>query len=438
MFESLSERFEGVFRKIRSRGKLSEPDVKDALREIRRALLEADVNYKVAKDFISRVQEKAVGQEVLRSVTPDQQVTKIVYDELRKLMGDNASDIKLSGIPPTVVMMVGLHGSGKTTTAAKLANYFKSHGRFPMLVAADIYRPAAVDQIKVLGRSLGIPVFEGNGSDPVAISKEAVASARASGRDMVILDTAGRLHIDEPMMDELKKIKESVDPDEILLVADSMAGQDAVNMAAEFLKWLDFDGVFLTKLDGDARGGAALSIKYVTGRPVKFVGVGEKLDAIEVFHPDRMASRMLGMGDAISFVEKVQKSVDLEKARKLDEKLRKESFSFEDFVDQLQEVKKMGPLDQLLGLIPGFGKAMKGIELDEKAITRTEAIIRSMTPEERRKPHIINGSRRRRIANGSGTTVHHINLLLKQFEMMKKMVKNMESGKYKKIRGFPL
>ncbi|OPX24629.1 MAG: signal recognition particle protein [Candidatus Latescibacteria bacterium 4484_107] len=426
MFDDLSAKLEGVFKKLRRHGKLSESNIKDALREVRRVLLEADVNYKVARTFVNRVQGRAVGQEVLQSITPGQQVIKIVHDELIALMGRKSEGISFDATPPTVVMLVGLQGSGKTTAAAKLAHLFRSKGRRPLLVAADIYRPAAIDQLEVLGRSMDVPVYRAReGTPPERICADGVRLARKEGLDFVVLDTAGRLHVDDEMMAELERIKAQVSPYEILFVADAMTGQDAVRAAREFLNRLNFGGVILTKLDGDARGGAALSIRMVTDRPIKFVGVGEKLDALEVFHPDRMASRILGMGDVVSLVERVQQSVDTEKAQKWEEKLRKEAFTFDDFLEQLEQLKKMGPLDQLIGMIPGVGKAMRGLKVDEKAFVHTEAIVRSMTKEERARPHLINGSRRRRIARGSGTRVQDVNQLMKQFSMMQKMMKNM-------------
>ena len=426
MFEDLSAKLEGVFKKLRRHGKLSESNIKDALREVRRVLLEADVNYKVARTFINQVQERAVGKEVLQSITPGQQVIKIVHDELIALMGRKSEGISFDATPPTVVMLVGLQGSGKTTAAAKLAHLFRSKGRHPLLVAADIYRPAAIDQLEVLGRSMEVPVYRASeGTRPERICADGVRQARKEGLDTVVLDTAGRLHVDGEMMAELERIKAQVSPHEILFVADAMTGQDAVRAAQEFLNRLDFGGVILTKLDGDARGGAALSIRMVTDRPIKFVGVGEKLDALEVFHPDRMASRILGMGDVVSLVERVQQSVDTEKAQKWEEKLLKEAFTFDDFLEQLEQLKKMGPLDQLIGMIPGAGKAMRGMKLDEKTFVHTEAIVRSMTREERARPHLVNGSRRRRIARGSGTRVQEVNQLMKQFSMMQKMMKSM-------------
>jgi signal recognition particle subunit SRP54 len=431
MFEDLTAKLEATLKKIRGQGKLTEENIADSLKEIRRSLLEADVNYKVVKEFIQRVQEKAVGEEVLRSVTPGQQIVKIVYDELVQLMGQSQADLKLSGIPPAVVMLTGLQGSGKTTFAAKLANFLRKKGRHPMLVAADIYRPAAIQQLQVLGKNLNIPVHAEDSTDAVKICQTSIKNARDKGADVVILDTAGRLHIDEEMMAELERIKTALKPQEILFVADGMTGQDAVNAASQFMARLDFDGIVLTKMDGDARGGAAISIRHVTDRPIKFVSTGEKLDAIEPFHPDRMASRILGMGDVVSLVEKAQETVDLEKAEKLEKKLRKEQFTLEDFYDQLQQIKKMGPLEQILGMIPGIGKQLKNVPVGDDAFVQVEAIINSMTPQERRKPQIINGSRRRRIAMGSGTRVQDVNQLLRQFDEMRKMFKKMKGGKFR-------
>lgn len=426
MFDALTTRLEGVFKRLRARGKLSESEVKEALREIRRVLLEADVNYKVVKEFISRVEERAVGETVLKSFTPGQQVIKIVYDELTHLMGDSAKQMTFSHVPPTVVMLVGLQGSGKTTTAAKLATFLRSRGKSPLMAAIDVRRPAAAEQLQVLGRSLNIPVYwEDAKADPVDICAHALSEAKQKGCDLLILDTAGRLHIDQELMEELVRIKQRLQPQEILLVADGMTGQDAVNVAQAFLQKLDFTGVVLTKLDGDARGGAALSIKAVTGKPIKFVGIGEKTDALEVFHPDRMASRILGMGDIASLAEKAQEAIDLEKTEQLQKRLKKEGFSLEDFLDQLQQLKKMGPLEHLLEMLPGPRNLIKNLQVDENDITRIEAIINSMTKQERQTPHIIDGSRRRRIATGSGTTVQQVNSLLKQFQMMQKMVKSM-------------
>lgn len=426
MFDLLTEKLDGVFKKLRGHGKLSEANIEEALREVRRALLEADVNYKVARSFVARVKERAVGQEVLRSVTPGQQVVKVVHGELISLLGESHQGLNLPGPPPNVVMMVGLQGSGKTTTAAKLARLVNSRGRRPLLVAADVYRPAAVDQLCVLGDSIDVPVHRApEGTDPVDICTGAVELAKLEGLDPVILDTAGRLHVDEARMEEVERIRKAVDPSEILFVADGMTGQDAVSAAAAFHEQLAFTGVVLTRLDSDTRGGAALSIREVTGVPIKFAGVSEKLDGLEAFHPDRMASRILGMGDIVSLVEKAQETVEEDQARKLEKKLRTASFTFDDFLEQLDQVRKMGPLDQLLGMIPGMGKALKGIQLDDNAFVHVEAIIRSMTAQERALPKILNGSRRRRIAKGSGCKIQDVNRLIKQFGMMQKMMKRM-------------
>ncbi len=430
MLQDLSNKLETILKKVRGQGKLTEANIADSLKEIRRALLEADVNYKVVKDFISEVREKAVGEAVLQSVTPGQQLVKIVHDELVQLMGESFTDIKTAGIPPTVVMLCGLQGAGKTTFAGKFANHLRKKGRRPIMVAADVYRPAAKKQLEVLGQGLNIPVYSTESNDAVKIAKESIREARDRSCDVVILDTAGRLHIDEELMVELETIKKEVKPHEILFVADGMTGQDAVNAASQFAERLDFDGVILTKMDGDSRGGAALSIRAVTGKPVKFMSVGEKLDALEVFHPDRLASRILGMGDVVSLVERAQETIDVEEAEKLEKKLRKNQFTLEDFYNQLQQIKKMGPLDQLLGMIPGIGKQLKGAQIDDKAMVRVEAIICSMTPEERQKPGIINGRRRRRIAAGSGTRVQDVNQLLKQFADMKKMMKRMKNMRF--------
>lgn len=430
MFESLSEKLQDVFRKLRGKGVLSEGDVNEAVREVRLVLLEADVNFRVVKDFIARVRERAVGQEVLQSLSPAQHVVKIINEELIELLGGSESGLKLASKPPTVIMLAGLHGSGKTTTAAKLANLTRRQGRKPLLAATDIYRPAAIKQLQILGEQLGIPVFAlGDKQDPVNIAKAAVNSAASNGQDVVILDTAGRLHIDEEMMDELARIRSALSPQEVLLVIDAMTGQDAVNVAEQFNAALEVDGFILTKLDSDARGGAALSIKAVTGKPIKFAGVGEKLDALEPFHPERMASRILGMGDVLSLIEKAEAALDQQKAEELERKLRENKFDFEDYLEQLQQMRKMGPLDQLLGMIPGFGgKLARGgqaIEIDERQIGRVEAIIRSMTREERRHPEILNGSRRRRIAQGSGASVQEVNRLLNQFEQTRKMIREL-------------
>ncbi len=431
MFEDLTAKLETALKKLRGQGKLSEENISESLKEIRRALLEADVNYKVAKDFIQKVQGKAVGEEVLRSVTPGQQIVKIVHDQLVELMGQSQSELKMAGLPPAVIMLSGLQGSGKTTFAAKLSNYLRKKGRHPMMVAADIYRPAAIDQLKILGKNLGVPVHAEDSKDAVQICRNSIKAAREQGRDVVVLDTAGRLHIDEDMMQELERIKAELKPQEILFVADGMTGQDAVNAAKQFMDRLDFDGVVLTKMDGDARGGAALSIRAVTDRPIKFLSTGEKMDALEPFHPDRLASRILGMGDVISLVEKAQEAVDIEQAQKLEKKLRREEFTLEDFYEQLQQIKKMGPLEQILSMIPGVGKQLKNVSIDDNAFGRVEAIINSMTLEERRRPQILNGNRRRRIASGSGTRVQDVNQLLNQFQEMKKMIKKMKNRKFK-------
>jgi len=427
MFESLSQSLETVFKKIRGLGVVTESNARDAVREVRMALLEADVGYKVVKVFSERCMEKALGQEVLRSVSPGQQFVKIVHDELVRLMGPVDHRIAFSEHGPTVVMLIGLQGSGKTTTAAKLARYLEQRGHAPMLVAADVQRPAAVEQLKTLGEQLDIPVYSEDGGRPPRICKRSVEAAREQNRDMVILDTAGRLHVDADLMNELKDIRDSVKPNEILLVCDAMTGQDAVNSAGEFDASLDLNGIVLTKLDGDARGGAALSIKEATGKAIKFIGVGEKLDAIEEFHPDRMASRILGMGDVVSFVEKVQTEVDADRARKIEEKIRKRTLTLEDFLDQLQHVKRLGNLQEIFKLVPGMGGVDFGSA--EAEIPRTEAIIRSMTPAERNDPDMIQSSRRRRIAAGSGTNPQEVNQLLKQFRQMKKTMKQFaESG----------
>ncbi len=426
MLDDLSQKLESVFRKLRGHGKLSEKNIADSMKEIRRALLEADVNYKVVKQFITAVEARAVGQEVLRSVTPGQMVVKIVHDELVKLLGENTSQLKSAGIPPTVIMLCGLQGSGKTTFAGKLANFLRKKGKHPLLVAADIYRPAAIEQLEIVGKGLNLPVYSETSGDAVAICANAIGEARKKSRDVVILDTAGRLHVDDRMMSELEQIKKKVQPQEILFVADGMTGQDAVNTAGAFLERLDFDGIVLTKMDGDTRGGAAISIRSVTGKPIKFIGTGEKPDAVEQFYPDRMASRILGMGDIVSFVEKAQETIDVENAQKMEQKLRRNEFTLEDFLDQIQQIKKMGPLDQLLGMIPGMGAQMRGVQVDDNAFKYIEAIIYSMTVQERRNPKILNGSRRKRIAMGSGTKVQDVNKLLNQFGQMKKMMKKMK------------
>jgi len=435
MFEEITEKFELLFKKIRGQARITEANISETMRDIRRVLLEADVNYKVVKDFTDRVQQKALGQEVLKSITPGQMLIKIIYDELVSLMGSTRADIKFSPVPPTVIMVVGLQGSGKTTFCAKLANHLKHKGRHPLLVAGDVHRPAAVEQLKQLGEQIQIPVFAMDSEfDAVKIAKNGVEFAKKNYRDVVIVDTAGRMHIDEEMMREVEMVKEAIKPNEILFVVDAMTGQEAVNVAKEFNDRLNFDGVVLTKLDGDARGGAALSIKAVTGKPIKFVSAGEKLDAIEPFYPDRMASRILGMGDIITLVEKAQKQVDEEKAKKLEEKLKKNQFTLEDFREQIREIRKMGPLKEILSMIPGLGSSLRSVDIDEKELIKIEAIINSMTPEERRKPQIINASRKRRIAMGSGTTVQDVNRLLRQFEEMQKLLKQLNRGKFKGLK----
>lgn len=420
MFEELTQHLSGAFRTLRGRGKLSEKTVDEALREIRRALLEADVNYQVAKNFVARVREKAVGQEVLKSVTPAQLVIKIVHDELVQLLGETAATLNLAPSGLTVIMLVGLQGSGKTTVAGKLAMYLRSQGKKVLLVAADVYRPAAGEQLRLLGQQIQVPVYMVPDRKPVQICVQAVEEARKGGFGAVVLDTAGRWHIDQEMMQELVTIRGKVAPNEILLVADAMTGQEAVGLAQEFDTLLELDGVVLTKLDGDARGGAALSLRAVTGKPIKFVGLGEKLDALEPFYPDRMASRILGLGDVVTLVEKAQEAIDLSQQQKLEKKLRQKAFSLDDFLDQLCQLRKMGSLESLLDLVPGF--KLSGIQVDEKALTQVEAIINSMTPQERENPKIIDGSRRRRIARGSGRNVQEVNQLLKQFSMLQKMV----------------
>lgn len=444
VFEGLADKLQQTFKKLRGRGKLSESDVNDAMREVRMALLEADVNFKVVKDFVAKVKERAVGQEVLDSLTPAQHVIKIVNEELTDLMGGTQSRITIASRPPTVVMLVGLQGAGKTTTAGKLALLLKKQNKRPLLVAADVYRPAAIKQLQVLGEQLEMPVFTlPDNNNPVAIAEQAMDYAISHARDMVIIDTAGRLHINQELMQELKSIRQTVKPHEILLVVDAMTGQDAVTVAETFNTELGIDGVILTKLDGDARGGAALSVKAVTGRPIKYAGMGEKLDALEPFHPDRMASRILGMGDVLSLIEKAESTINFDQAKEMEKKLRKEDFTLDDFLDQLQQVRKLGPLDQILSMLPGMGnlKKLQDVKIDEKELVHIEAIIRSMTKKERRDPSIINGSRRKRIATGSGTRVQAVNKLLKQFVEAKKMMKRFQdmqkSGK-KGMGGFKL
>ena len=430
-FEGLSEKLNAAFKRMRGKGRLTEADVKEAMREVRMALLEADVSFKVVKDFVARVTERATGSDVLESLTPAQQVIKIVNEELVALMGGSDAKLNLAPHPPTVVMMVGLQGAGKTTNVAKLALYMrKKYGRRPLLAACDVYRPAAITQLQVVGRQIDIPVFELGQDDPVHIAQEAVKYAGDHGHDIVFLDTAGRLHIDEELMDELRRIKAAVHPNEILLVVDAMTGQDAVNAASAFDEALGIDGVVLTKLDGDARGGAALSIRAATGKPIKFVGTGEKLDMLEVFHPDRMASRILGMGDVLSFIEKAEQSMDEEKAKKLEEKLRKNRLTLTDYLEQLRQLLSMGDLNQLAGMMPGgLGKQLQGVNIDEKQFHRMEAVITSMTPQEREHPQILNASRKKRIAAGCGQQVQDVNRLLKQFETIQQMTSQMSKGR---------
>jgi len=437
-FEGLTEKISSAFKKLRGKGRLKESDVKEAMREIRMALLEADVSYKVVKDFTKSVTERCIGTDVLEALSPAQMIIKIVNEELIKLMGTETKHITINPNGPTVVMLVGLQGAGKTTNGSKLAGLMKRQGKNPLLVACDIYRPAAIQQLKVCGEKLGIPVFEKGQIDPIQIAKEAVLYARQRGHDMVFLDTAGRLHVDEALMEELKNIKAAVKPDEIMLVVDAMTGQDAVNAAQSFNEWLDIDAVMLSKLDGDARGGAALSVRAVTGKPIKFAGIGEKLEDIETFHPDRMASRILGMGDMLSLIEKAEKAFDAQKAAKLEENLKSNKFTLQDFYDQLVQLKSMGSMQDLLAQMPGGG-ALKNVQVDEKAMSRTEAIILSMTPKERENPNIIGASRKKRIANGAGVKVEDVNRLLKSFDQMKAMIKQFSGPgmgkKMKRMRG---
>lgn len=425
VFEGLSEKLQQTLQKLKGKGKLSEKDVKDAMREVKLALLEADVNFKVVKDFVRRVNERAVGSEVMESLTPGQHVIKIVNEELTTLMGSSQSKLTYANRPPTVYMMVGLQGSGKTTTCGKLAKLLKKQGKNPLLVACDIYRPAAIQQLQTVGDQISVPVFSmGDQTNPVRIAATAVEHAKAQGFDPVIVDTAGRLHIDQELMSELQAVKSAIKPQEVLLVVDSMTGQDAVNVAQNFHEKTGIDGVILTKLDGDTRGGAALSVRAVTQKPVKFVGVGEKIDDFEPFHPDRLASRILGMGDVLSLIEKAQTGFDLKKAQELEKKMKTQQFTFDDFLDQLQQMKKMGSLSQMLEMMPGMGgKQLKNLDVDDRELVRIEAIIQSMTRQERKDPAIINGSRRKRIAAGSGTDIQQVNKLLKQFEQTRKMMK---------------
>ena len=424
-FENLTSKFLETFKKLKGKGKLTEKDIKDSMREVKLALLEADVNYKVVKDFINSVSERAVGQEVMESLTPGQEVIKIVNEELIKLMGGSESKLNISSTPPTVIMLVGLQGAGKTTMASKIALYLKKKNKSPLLVACDVYRPAAIKQLQVLGSQIDIPVFSmGNKINPVDIAKAGIENAAKKGNDYVIIDTAGRLHIDEELMNELKNIKESINPNEILLVVDSMTGQDAVNVAEKFNELLDITGVILTKLDGDTRGGAAISVKAVTGKPIKFVGTGEKLSDIEIFHPDRMASRILGMGDVLSLIEKAQETVDEKQALEMQKKIISQQFTLDDFLNQMQQVKKMGPIKDILKMVPGVdSNKLDDVEIDESEVAHTEAIIQSMTLGERKNPSIINSSRKKRIAKGSGSSIQDVNKLLSSFEQARKMMK---------------
>ncbi len=442
MFESLSEKLQNVFQKMRSRGGLTEQEVNEALREIRLVLLEADVNFRVVKDFVAKVKVRAVGEDILRGLNPAQQVIKIVSDELIELLGGEAVKLKISDRPPTVIMVAGLHGAGKTTNVAKLALMLKKQGKKPILVAGDVYRPAAILQLKTLGEQIGVEVFDiGDKQDAVAVASAALHYAKSNGNDHVLIDVAGRLHIDEEMMDELKRLRKAIDVTEVLLVVDAMTGQDAVNLAQQFNEALEIDGVIMTKMDGDARGGAALSIKAVTGKPIKFIGTSEKMDGIEPFHPDRMASRILGMGDVLSLVEKAQLAFDEDEAVAMEKKFRENRFTLNDYLNQLRQMRKMGPLDQLLGMIPGMGN-LKGAKIDENEFDRVEAILCSMTIQERNDPTILNGSRRKRIARGSATTVQEVNQLVNKFNEMKKMFRTLsgaeESGKrHKRMPNFP-
>ena len=435
MFSNLSEKLNNAFKKFKSKGKLTEADVKEGMREVKLALLEADVNFKVVRDFVKTVTERAVGSEVLESLLPAQQIIKIVHEELVNLMGETNTKLQISSRPPTIVMMVGLQGSGKTTHSAKLAGMYKKQGKRPLLVACDVYRPAAIDQLKVVGSQIDVPVFDMGLGNPVEIAKAGVQHALRHGHDMVFIDTAGRLHVDEVLMNELSSIKEEVGPTEIILGVDAMTGQDAVNVASSFNEKLDITGVLLSKLDGDTRGGAALSVRHVTGKPIKFIGTGEKLDAIEPFYPDRMASRILGMGDVLTLIEKAQQNFDDQKAAELEKKLRENTFTLNDYLEQFRQVKGMGSLDEIVGMIPGIKPgALKDAKIDDKVMAHTEAIILSMTMEEREHPNLINGSRRKRIALGSGTSVEEVNRLLRQYDQMSKMIKQL-SGQMTGKRG---
>ncbi|MCH8927124.1 MAG: signal recognition particle protein [Candidatus Marinimicrobia bacterium] len=438
MFEQLTNRFTEIVKNLRGLGKITEKNVEDTLRSVRRTLLEADVNYKVVKNFIESVKEKALGEKVVKSITPGQQLVKIIHDELVGLMGGSSvGEPELSLRNPSVVMIVGLQGSGKTTFCAKYAKRLKKSGKTPLLVAADVQRPAAIEQLKQLASQVGVEVHSQKDDSPIKLSMDAVNYAKENGQDVVIIDTAGRLQIDNQMMDELKQIKERVNPELILFVADGMSGQDAVNAASEFADQVDYNGVVLTKMDGDARGGAALSILAATGKPIYYAGIGESLDALELFHPDRMTGRILGMGDVVTLVEKAQSVIDEESAKKIEEKLLKQTFTLEDFLEQLGSIKKMGPLEDIIGMIPGMGSKLKGINLNDNALTKTEAIIQSMTPEERNNPGILDGSRRKRISTGSGTSVNEVNKVLNQFSQMKKMMKMFGSGKMRKGISIP-
>lgn len=436
-FEGLTEKLSNAFKKLRGKGRLTENDVRDAMKEIRMALLEADVNFKVVKDFVAKVTERAIGSDVLESLTPAQMIIKVVNEELTALMGGQSAKLNISSKPPTVVMLVGLNGAGKTTNGAKLAGFMKKqNGKRPLLVACDTFRPAAIQQLEVVGAQLGVPVFQQGLGDPIEIAKAGIAHAAAHGNDMVFLDTAGRLHVDEELMAQLKAMRDAVNPTEILLIVDAMIGQDAVNAAKVFDETLNLTGVMLTKLDGDARGGAALSIKAVTGKPIKFIGVGEKLDQIEVFHPERMASRILGMGDMLSLIEKAQQNFDMTKAAELEQKMRKNRLTLSDYYDQLVQIKGMGSMADIAGMLPGMNaKALEGATVDEKALGRTEAIILSMTPKERDDPGLLNSSRKKRIAAGSGTQVVDVNRLLKQFDMMQQLTRQMAGGGMMKKMG---
>lgn len=429
MFSGLSEKLSEALKKFRNKGKLTEKDVREGMRAVKMALLEADVNFAVVKEFVSKVTERAVGSEVLESLVPSQQIVKIVNEELTALMGSTQSKLEIASKPPTVLMMIGLQGAGKTTHSAKLASYMKKQGKSPLLVACDVYRPAAIDQLRIVGEKVGVPVYTEDSKKPVHIAENAIKQAKKDLHDLVIIDTAGRLQIDEEMMDELSDIKSAVDPTEILLVVDSMTGQNAVNVAKAFDEKLGITGVIMTKLDGDTRGGAALSVKYVTGKPIKFIGTGEKLDELEPFHPDRMASRILGMGDMLSLIEKAQQTYDEKKAAELEEKIRKSRFTLADYLEQMQQLKKMGSMESLMAMMPGMNSAaLKDTKIDEKALAHTEAIIYSMTPAEREKPDILNSSRKRRIAQGSGTSVEEINRLLKQYDQTNKLMKQFSKG----------